>query len=337
MGVKVTSFDVAKLAGVSQPTVSRALRNMPGTSPETRQRVLEAARSLSYVPSDTGRALSTRNTRRVAVVSDALTNPYYPELVEPLRRRLADRGYRAVLLGDTDASSDRDTAVDALADGSYDGVVLTTTVRRSTLPRDLTERGLPHVLVNRVLDHPESPSCTVDNRGGAEQVADLVAGLGHRRVATIQGPISTSTGRERSEALIARLRSHGIAVPRRLQRRSEFSHDAGHAAAVDLLSESERPTAVVCGNDVLALGALSATRALGLSVPEDVSVIGFDDIPMAGWPLVALTTVRCDLDALAGHAVDLLVDAMAAHPMDIVVRRISVDLILRGTHGPAPT
>jgi LacI family transcriptional regulator len=328
---QITSFDVARRAGVSQPTVSRALRKLPGASRETRQRVLAAAAELSYVPSDSGRALSTSSTRRIAVVSEELTNPFYPALVDPLGRYLANSELRTVLVTQTEQ---RPVTVDALADGSYDGVILTTTRRRSSLPRDLTERGMPHVLANRILDEAESPSCSVDNAAGARIIARLLADLGHRHVASIQGPTDTSTGIERANALRKWLKADGIALPRTMVRRGPFSHDAGFAAASDLLRSDARPTAIVCGNDFIALGALSAVRQAGLRVPDDVTIIGFDDIPMAGWPLVDLTTITCDLDALARTAVAQLLTEIQGPRRSTAVVRIPVTLALRGTHGP---
>jgi LacI family transcriptional regulator len=331
MPSRVTSIDVARLAGVSQPTVSRALRNLPGASPATRDRVLAAARELSYVARDAGRVLSTQRTRRVAVVAAEMSNPYYPELVEPIRRRLADQGYRIVVVAEDGA----DVVVDTLADGSYDGVVLTTTRRRSRLPRDLTERGVPHVLVNRSLDYPESETVCTDNADGARQIAALLASLGHVRIGSVQGLVETSTGRERAAALRAGLRARGIVLRRELTRRVEFTHDAGHEAASDLLSLREPPTAIVAGNDVVALGVLSAVRRLGLRVPDDLTVIGFDDIAMASWPLIDLTTVSSDLSALACAGVDLLVAQMSGRgpAVNPVVRRTPATLVLRGTHG----
>lgn len=335
MTKRVTGHDVARLAGVTQATVSRALRNLPGTAPETRDRVLRAAAELAYIPSDNARSLSNARTRRVAVVSDALTNPYYPQLVEPIRRHLAARDLQMVLVTETGREADRRVGLEALADGSYDGVILTTTRRRSTLPRDLTERAIPHVLVNRVLDVAESPGCTVDNAGGVTEVTDLLAGLGHQRVAAVHGPTDTSTGRERDLALRAGLRRHGLPLPRSLVRRSAFDHDAAMAAATSLLDGPGHPTAIVAANDVIGLGVLSAARTAGVRVPEDLTVIGFDDIPMAGWPLVGLTTVRCDLDAMARMSVDLLTRQLAGEPMMPVTLRIPVSLVERRTHGPA--
>jgi LacI family transcriptional regulator len=339
----VTSFEVAKAAGVSQPTVSRAMRDMPNISVATKERVRQVARQLGYVPSDAGRALSTRTTKRVAVVSAELTNPYYPELIEPLRVALGARGFRTVLVAD--AASDR-LALDALTDGSYDGVVLTTALRKSSLPRDLAARQTPHVLVNRVVDHSDSLSCAIDNAAGARAVAELLVGLGHRRIASLQGPVSTSTGRERAAAFAAALRGYGLPQPRALTRRVPFHHDSACTAAYELLHR-HRPSAVACGNDVIAMGVLSAARRLRLSVPGDLTVVGFDDIPMSSWPLVALTTVHCDLKALAAAAIDLLDTAMRETAAGELAAgggggedrsvRVTPHLVLRSTHGPAPT
>jgi DNA-binding LacI/PurR family transcriptional regulator len=272
----------------------------------------------------------------VAVVSDALTNPYYPQLVEPIRQHLGEHGLQMVLVTEAGSSGGRAVSLEALADGSYDGVILTTTTRRSTLPRDLTERASPHVLVNRVLDVPESPGCTVDNAGGVALVVDLLVRLGHRHIAAVQGPTDTSTGRERALALRSGLRRHALPLPRAMVRQTAFDHDSAMTAALTLLERTERPTAIVGANDVIALGILSAARAAGVRVPQDLTVVGFDDIPMAGWPVVGLTTVHCDLDALARLSVDLLtgqIQGAAARP---ATRRIAVSLVERGTHGGVP-
>jgi DNA-binding LacI/PurR family transcriptional regulator len=329
VNVKVTSHDVARLAGVSQPTVSRALRNLPGTSQETRAKVLAAARELAYIPSETGRSLSTRTTRRVAVVAEELTNPFYPELVEPLRLNLSRHGFRTVLITD---HVDDPVEVEALADGSFDGVVLTTALRGSPVPRALRERRIPHVLANRTVDEPGSSSASTDNRRGAALVADLLASLGHKRIGAVFGPTATSTGRERASGLRERLRRHGIGLDRDLVRRVPFTHEAGAAAAADLLAARHPPTAIACGNDVVATGVLSAARAVGVRVPEELTVIGFDDISLASWDIVSLTTVRCDLASLARVAVELLARRIAAPDSAVSCPVLAPSLVLRGTH-----
>lgn len=306
------------------------MRNLPNVSVETRERVLRAARALNYVPSDTGRALSTRATRRIAVVAEELTNPYYPELIAPLSRCLSAAGYRTVLI--TDPEHD-DVLVEVLSDGSYDGVVLTTALRSSRLPAALTARGVPHVLMNRTLDRPVSASCAIDNRAGVHDVVDLLLALGHRRFASLQGPVATSTGRERADALRAALAGGGIRLARSRLRRTAFGHDAAFAVARELLSMNPRPEAIVCGNDVQAMGVLSAARALHIRVPGDLTVVGFDDIPMAGWPMVDLTTVRVDREQLATATVQSLLRSISGQTsLDVV--RFRPQLMLRGTHGP---
>lgn len=329
MAKTVTSFDVARRAGVSQPTVSRALRNLPGTSLETRSKVLAAARELNYIPSASGRSLSTRTTHRVAVVAEGLTNPFYPELVEPIRGLLNERGYRTVLV--TDAPGDAVTA-DALADGSYDGAVLCTVSRRSTLPRDLTERGVPHVLVNRVLDVPESSSCTFDNVGGARQLGRFLAELGHQRIGAIHGLAEYSTGRQRADGLREGLRSSGLHVRRADTRRVPFTYESGRTAARQLLDRDDRPSALFCGNDIVAIGALSAAGELGLAVPANLTVVGFDDVPAAGWGIVGLTTIHCDRHQMAQTSVELLLASMSGATDEQRVITHGA-LMLRRTHG----
>ncbi len=331
MSKSITSRDVARLAGVSQPTVSRTLRNLPGTAPETRERILAAARQLNYIQSESGRTLSTRRSNRVAIVAEGLVNPFYPELVEPIRELLSDRGYRSVLI--TDHAGDSVT-VDALADGSYDGVVLCTIARNATLPRDLTERGVPHVLVNRVLDVPESSSCTFDNRGGARTIAHFLADLGHAQIGAIHGLSQYSTGRERAEGLRMGLRDHGLHVHRANTRRVPFTYDAGRAAALQLLERPDRPTALFCGNDVVAIGALSAAHELGISVPDELTIVGFDDVPAAGWGVIGLSTLRCDRQEMAQISVDLLMDSVdGGRPVHQVIEH--GPLVQRGTHARA--
>lgn len=160
----------------------------------------------------------------------------------------------------------------------------------------------------------------------------MLVELGHDRIGAVHGPLDTSTGRERAELLGKALRKRGPGLRRSNVRRSAFSHDAGFAAARDLFGTAERPTAIVCANDVVAVGVLSAARTLGLSVPRDLTVIGFDDIPMARWPMIDLTTVRCDLNALAHTAVSMLVDEIADPGRPVRLVRTPVHLVERGTH-----
>lgn len=328
-GVGITSHDVARLAGVSQPTVSRALRDQPGVSAATRGKVRDAARVLGYVTSQAGRSLATRSTGRVGVVSAELSNPFYPALLEPLHDALGQFGYRTILVTDR---GEVPVELEPLIDGSLDAVILTTSETGSDLPEELRRRGVPFVLLNRTVDGVDGDVCTVDNIAGGALVADLLMSLGHERIGAILGPSTTSTGRDRRRGFQDRLAEHGRALPPKLVREGPFTAAFGRTALRELMAGPKSPTAIFCGNDVLGLGVLNACLAHGIDVPDALTVIGFDDIAMAAWECFDLTTVRVDLAAMAQSAARLLVDRIASSERP--ARQISLDPVLvpRGTH-----
>ena len=327
----ITSQDVARLAGVSQPSVSRALRDVPGVSAATRKRVRDAAKALGYVPFHSGWTLATRTTGRVAIVADELSNPFYPALVAPLHDALGDAGFRTLLVTD---SGSKPAELEPLLDGSLDGVLLASSRTGSTVPLALARRGVPFVRVNRELDGVQADRCVAANRDGARRVAAHLTGLGHVRVGAVFGPRSASTARQRESGFRAGLLARRIPLPATRVQRCEFDFDAGREAFLRILDQENAPTAVFCANDVLALAALDAAHAAGVSVPGDVSVVGFDDIPMAAWHVFSLTTVHIDLRRLAVSAAALLLkrmDAPDARPQRV---EIPASLSVRLTTAP---
>jgi LacI family transcriptional regulator len=325
----VTSHDVAKLACVSQPTVSRALRGQRGVAAETLQRVQAAAIELGYVPSQLGRGLATRSTKRIGIVAGELTNPLSPHLVEPLHDHFKRAGYRSVLFAERE---DDPIALADLGDGLLDGVILTTTLIGSRLPEELAQRGLPFVFLSRTSDNIDVDAVVVDDAYGGRLVADLLVETGHTRIGAIFGPIQTSTGREREAGFRQRLAEHGVELGDEVTVRGAFSFVTGVTGMRAVLSAAEPPTAVFCANDVIALGAVDEVTRLGVRVPQDLSVVGFDNINAAGWNRFDLTTVRCDLDNLAAVAADLLLKRIAdpGRVHSQVVQRPK--LVLRGSH-----
>jgi LacI family transcriptional regulator len=325
-----TSHDVARLAGVSQSTVSRALRGEPGIALETRQRVEEAAGSLGYVASQLGRSLATRRTRRIGIVAAELTNPFYPHLVEPLHNHFEQFGYRSVLYAERE---DNRIEFAELVDGSLDGIVLTTTLLDSALPRALLQRGMPFVFLNRESGEGGADTVVMDNARGAELVAELLLGLGHRRIGAVFGPQTTSTGVQREHGFRRRLASDGVELLPNATAHGPFAFAQGETGLRALLEADPAPTAVFCANDVLALGALNEATRLGVRVPEDLTVVGFDDISMSSMARFNLTTVHTDLDQLVADAADLLLKRIDKRGR--AVRRIvqQPELVLRGTHG----
>jgi len=323
-----TSHDVARLAGVSQPTVSRALRDDPCVAEATRRRVAEAAAQLGYVPSRRGRSLSTRRTGQIAVVVEDLGNAFYLEAIEHLHAELDRAGQRMVVLTDP---PEQEPALERLLDGSIDGAILTTALLDSPAPRELAARGLPLVLLNRTVDDPAMDACASANADGARAAAAWLVELGHTAIGAVFGPPETSTGRDREAGFLAGLAAHGLTLPEARVRRGPFKHATGYAALGELL-EAGAPSALFCGNDVIAIGALNRARALGVAVPEQLTVIGFDDIAMADWEAFRLTTVRQDLPALARAAVRLLLERIGDR--DLPGRRVTVPtrLVERGSH-----
>lgn len=330
---RATSRDVARLAGVSQPTVSRALRNHPLVPEVTRARIREAAKSLGYVPNQVGRSLSTQATQRIAMVTD-LDNPLYPILLGPVHDELATSGYRTLLFAE---SSDRIEAYEPLLDRSVDGVILSTARLRSTLPLELDRRGIPFVFLNRLHDLIEHDSATADDRGGGSAVAHLLTSLGHRRIGAVLGPPDTSTSRDREDGFREALAESDIALPDRWVVRSDFTEASGFGALRQMMSLRDRPTAVFCVNDWVAVGVLNAARDLGLAVPADLTVVGFDDLAIASWPVFDLTTVANPLAETGRRAARLLIERLTT--MSSVPYRHEVAatrLVRRGTHGVAP-
>jgi LacI family transcriptional regulator len=327
----VTSRDIAREAGVSQPTVSRALRGDPRVAPATAALVQITAARLGYVPDAAAQTLITRRTGTVAVVVADITNPFYPELVEALHDELGRATYRTVLLNERTDARGVEMLMRA---GAVDGAIVATATLDERTRALLTDERAPIVQIVREVDGVDRDAVVSDNRGGAVLAAELLVRLGHQRVGLVSGPLDTSTARERDAGFEAALHRLGLRLHPELRRRGEYAHHAGHQGCLELLDASEPPTAIFCGNDVIALGALDAARRRGVAVPGELSIMGFDDISLAGWESFRLTTVRQPLAEMAHAAVRALVRRIEGD--DGPPRRtvFPTELIQRATTGP---
>lgn len=348
----ITSHDVARAAGVSQSTVSRVLRNDTRVTSGTRERVLAAVAELGYVPSDVGRSLVNRSTRTIAIVITDLGNVFYPHLVAPLHDEAWAQNYRIVLLTeevepvagdavlglDEPSEDDLSPLLDRLLDRSADGVVLTTSRLDGVVPRELARRAIPFVFLTRYVEGVAADSAVLDNSLGGSLAAGEALRVGHTRFAAIFGPADTSTGRDRERGVRAALAAAGVDLPDSVVRHVPFTDAAGHRAMSDLMRERPRPTVVICANDIVAIGALNAAYTLGLAVPGDVSLVGFDDLPMAAWDLFGLTTVRQPMEEMARAAVRLLIERIEGRVESDAIRRMVFEprLVIRRTLGPPP-
>jgi len=334
----VTSYDVARRAGLSQSTVSRALRDDPRVTPQTRERIRELAREMGYVPHITARSLITRRSSAIAVISGDMRNPSYPTLVNALQDRFARNDYRVLLMSNRTEGSRQDKDIRALRGGLVDGVVFISSRLDSPVVPELIDGGIPLVILNRDVDGSQAgrvDRVTSDNVRGGALVADHLVDLGHRRIGMISGPLDNSSVKLRESGLRARLAERGAPLDESLVVRGPIDADTGIAGATDLLTRGRPPSALFCVTDFVAYGALDAVKRLGLAVPGDLSVVGYNDLDISAWAIFDLTTVRQPLAEMAHTAAELLlarIDGAAGAP---VHREFAVELVARGSTGPA--
>jgi len=319
----VTSVDVARATGLSQATVSRAL-NGGIVSEATRERVLESARELGYRPNDVARGLVTRRTGTVGVIVSDILNPFYPEFLEALTAALGAHGVRMLLQNGADGE---DAALETLQRQRVDGVIVTGATERSTGVRELAASGFPIVLAHRTLALPVD-TVESDNAAGAALVAEHLYARGAQRVGVLAGDPTASTARQRTAGFAHRAQRLGLEVE---TVEAGFEATGAAAAARRMLSALDRPDAVVAHNDTIAIAALNVARELGLAVPEDVAIVGFDDIAAAGWPIVGLTTVRQPTALMAARAVELLVERIADPALPARHEVLPVELVERAS------
>jgi LacI family transcriptional regulator len=330
--VAVTSHDIAREAGVSQTTVSRAMRGDPRVTPATVAKVKAAAERLRYTPNLAARSLVSSRTSAVAVLVSHIRNPVYPELVDTLHDELSLLGYRTVLL-----NGRSDELVPEIQAGAVDGVIMASTTLGARMPAQLVANGMPLILLNRVMDDLPVDRVTADNLAGASQVAEALVALGHRRIGMISGPQDTSTGRDRTRGFVEGLVRMGRELDGRMCRISDYTHQGGYQWCMELLRQDPRPTAIFCANDVVAFGALDAATRLGFRIPGDLSIVGYDDIAMAGWGVFGLSTVHQPLDAMAKSAARMLVERIEDPTLEPRLQVFPTNLVRRATTGPAPT
>jgi LacI family transcriptional regulator len=262
-----------------------------------------------------------------------LTNPYFPEVLGPLIEELEHAGYRSVVYSSRQSD---EMLSQQLTDGSIDGAVLASCTIDSPLPEMLNRRGLPFVLVNRDVYEVDADRCLADNRAGAIIAARTVLDLGHRQIALILGGSQASTSLEREAGYREAFAEYGLEVDSRLVRHSEFNSENGCTALTELLDSGLPFTAVLCANDVIAVGALNAAADRGLEVPRELTVIGFDDISLAGWHQIQLSTIHQDTKEMGRMGARMLIERMADPNMPRQFRRVQAELVLRGTHAVCP-
>ena len=340
----VTLRDVARRSGVHPATASRALN--PATrmlvSEETAGRVLSAAAALGYRPNTVARSLRTRRSHTIGVLIPDLTNPLFPPIVRGLEDRLAADGYVA-LIGNTDADDERELMVFELMRARHvDGFVLATATTHNRVLEEAAQAGLLVVLVNRLSEEFSFPSVSVDNERGIRLAVGHLAGLGHRRIAHVAGPQDTSTGRERLRGFERALADAGLtAGPSLITHAAAFAIEEGYRCTRELLSAGDGGggpvcTAIAAGNDMLAIGCYKALEEAGLRCPEDVSVIGFNDMPFIDRLRPPLSTIAFPHYQVGTEAAQLLLERLAGDERPVRSLHLAPELVVRGSTAPPP-
>ena len=300
-----TSYDVARRAGVSQSAVSRCFKQGASVAPRTRERILTAARELNYYPNAIAQGLITRRSNLVAIIISNLTNLYHPEVLAELTERLSAHGIR-VLLFSLAAESDVDEVLDQVWRYRVDGAIVAARLHPDQLAA-FADRAVPVVLYNRVGEGVPVASVCCDSISGEHALVEALVKAGHRVFGIIADPADSYIGEERADAARSKLRQLGKDC---LIARGNFDYDSGGAALDELMQLTNRKLdALICANDVMAIGAIDSARInFGLQVPGDLSVVGFDGVGPATWLAYQVTTIRQPVRRMTEAAVAMLLE-----------------------------
>ncbi len=328
--------DVAALAGVSTASVSRVLNEPARVGAATRQRVLVAIEQLGYVPDAAARALASRRLRAIGAIIPTLDNAIFARGMQSLQRRLAQRNYTLLIASSEYDQYEELSEARALMARGVDAMILVGAEHSPELYDALARKPLPFVNCWTYTPDAPHPSIGFDNRMAMRCVVDYLVQLGHRRIGMIAGfTRENDRARDRVAGVQQALEQHGLkfAPGQLLERAYEVSE--GREAARALLRMPERPSALICGNDILALGAMFEAQAQGIAVPEALSITGFDDLPVAASLVPALTTVRVPVREMGRRAADYLLDRLmgSSTPMHT---ELHAELVVRGTTAPPP-
>lgn len=328
-GGKVTSAEVAARAGVSQSAVSRVFTPGASASKKTIEKVRKAAHELGYRPNVLARAMVSGKSRIIGLVVAYLNNQFYPEALEKLSNQLQERGYHVMIFMASQTAGNIDTVVEEILDYQVDGIVAASVALSSDLSERCRAAGVPMVLLNRSQDDERLSAVTTDNRGGGRKLAEFLMAGGHKRISYIAGWEGASTQRDREAGFVEALHAAGVDL---------FTREVGNFLMEEAQDAARRmfqdnpPDAVFVANDHMALAVMDTLRfELGIRVPEDVSIVGYDDVPAASWAAYDLTTVRQSADRMVAETVDLLL-AKIENPQ-ASPQRIEIDapLIVRGS------
>jgi LacI family transcriptional regulator len=333
----VTIRDVARLAEVHPGTVSRALNEETRAlvNPDTAERVLRAAEELGYRPNRIARGLKTNRSHTIGVLIPDITNPVFPPILRGIEDRLDEAGYTALIVNtDNDAERER-IYLEAMQARQVDGFISATARLDRELLAELDGAGTPLVLVNRSLEDGSVPAVSVDDRRGIALAVGHVVELGHTQIGHVAGPQNLSTGHRRQLSFIEAMRAAGLEVPaEHVKVGSSFTEEEGARACHELLSEAPEVTAIVAGNDLMAVGCYDTLEKRGIVCPDEISVVGFNDMRFVDRLRPPLTTIRIPHREIGQEAADLLLEQLSGNAgagSEVLLEPV---LMVRGSTAP---
>jgi DNA-binding LacI/PurR family transcriptional regulator len=330
----MTIREVAKRAGVSTATVSRVVNGTAPVDAQTEKRVRAAILRTGYYPNTHARTLGTGKSHIYGLIISDIENPFFPELVKSFER-LAVESSHEVLIANTDYQAARtEVCVRRMLERKVDGVAIMTSEMDPELIQMIKGRGIPIVFLDTGSAGPGISNIALDYGSGVDQAIDHLTSLGHRSIGFLSGPANLPSARTRYEAFKASLRRKNVSFHEEWVKTANHRFDGGHAAMKELLKLHRRPTAVLASNDLTAIGAMSAIYEANLRIPEDISIVGFDDIAISGFMSPPLTTIRVSRSEIAGFAFHSLHSASQMGKSEGSTHVVRAELVVRQSTAP---
>lgn len=298
-----TSEDVAKLAGVSQSTVSRVFAGTINVSEKKKKKILDAAAKLEYRPNAHARSLITRKSMMIGIIMRNIRNPFYSAVLEIFHSRLSALGYHLIFINSQNEEI-QEKEISQLLEYNVEGVIITDALLSSSASQKLKRYGIVVILFNRYTQKPGTSAVFCDNYLAAKQIATYLVEMGHKSFAFISGPPDASTTIDRLNGFKEVLAERNINDL--IIESGNYTYESGFNSAQELMVRNKNIDCIFCGNDIMALGVMDAIRVMGLKIPDDVSVIGFDNIRMSAWPSYSLTTWEQPIEEMIDSTVELL-------------------------------
>lgn len=324
-----SSSDVAKEAGVSQPTVSRAFTAGASISKEKKEKVLAAAKKLDYHPNIIARSLNQQSTKIIGIVMTRFFQTFYSIVLGEFTKKLQEKGYSVLIMNITN-DKEVEKVIPVALQYQVDGIVITSAALSSKMVDSCLKFSTPLVLFNRYSANENVDAVYCDSVNGGRLAAQTLIEDGHKWFAFVCGEKGISTSRDRELGFVERLKEEGLELMLRYD--GDFTYESGYKAAKYLLDRKDRPDAVFCANDLMGIGILDyAKQRLKLNIPKDLAIIGFDDTPMSSWPEIQLTTIKQPIPHLVDATITRLMNAINATVDETIIKKIQGTLIRRST------